>query len=786
MRYDERKATAKERILQSKQRCIGIFTANLDDEYQSALWHAMEQEAKKRNIGTISFIGSRLGSPIASEASSNLAYHIASEKNIDGLIIIASSLATFFTTVDLNKFFSPWSALPRVSIGMRMQGMSDITVEGEEGIATLVQHLIEVHHRRRFAILKGPETHEESIRRLHACIEELKAHDIAIEPDMIMPGTFTDVAGHDAVRYLLDNHRTFDSLVCLNDWMAQGALEELASLGIKVPDDVSVIGFDGLDPSRYTLPPLTTVVQPLYEMGVLAIDVLDRIMAGGEEEHITLACEAVIRESCGCNPHVSYTPGLHELPSYATVSERLAVQDLLRLLRLGDYHQMIFRLNRALDATASESGSMHRWNEYLSVIEYKTSVESDLSPKTQAMLIGAARALIGDKIGRFQAAKRVAVESSFDSLRKVSAMLSGTFELEQLIINLKQSLHLFGIHEGYLVQFLNHSDQVQLLMTVQDLDNEQAFAEPYPAEEILPPVLGKQWKQRRWVLLPLVYTDEPLGYLLVPFGMVMPALYDVLQEQVGSTFKGSLLLAQIRKHERNLEEQVRVRTQDLLSEIRRRTELEQEVMEISNKTMERIGQDLHDDLCQYLLGISLLASSAKQRLSNKEGDPKEDFETISKHLSEAISKIKTISRGLMPLDLEPSSFQKRLEVLVADSLRYAEVEIDVNVDPAFHIEGADRELNLFRIVQEALTNAIKHSHARHIEISSGKTVSETGETLLCLTVSDDGTGLPKKLQKRGLGLRIMRNRAAMADARLSIESSEEGTTVSVLLKENHA
>jgi signal transduction histidine kinase len=58
--------------------------------------------------------------------------------------------------------------------------------------------------------------------------------------------------------------------------------------------------------------------------------------------------------------------------------------------------------------------------------------------------------------------------------------------------------------------------------------------------------------------------------------------------------------------------------------------------------------------------------------------------------------------------------------------------------------------------------------------------------LLCLTVSDDGTGLPKKLQKRGLGLRIMRNRAAMADARLSIESSEEGTTVSVLLKENHA
>lgn len=532
--------------------------------------------------------------------------------------------------------------------------------------------------------------------------------------------------------------------------------------------------------------PLTTVVQPLYEMGVLAIDVLDRIMAGGEEEHITLPCTAVIRESCGCNPHVSYTPGLHELPSYATPAERLAVQDLLRLMRLGDYHQMIFRLNRALDATASESGSMHRWNEYLSVIEYKTSVESDLSSKTQAMLTGAARALIGDKIGRFQAAKRVAVECSFDSLRKVSAMLSGTFELEQLMINLKQSLHLFGIHEGYLVKFLNRSDQVQLLMTIQDLEDEQAFSSTFPAQEILPPVLGKTWKQRRWVLLPLVYMDEPLGYFLVPFGMVLPALYDVLQEQVSSTFKGSLLLSQIRKHEKNLEEQVRVRTQDLLSEIKRRTELEQEVMEISTKTMERIGQDLHDDLCQYLLGISLLASSAKQRLGNKEGIIADELESISRHLNEAISKIKTISRGLMPLDLEHSSFQKRLEALVADSLRYAQVEIDVNVDPLFHIKDPTRELNLFRIVQEALTNAIKHSHASHIEISSSRIDGEEGETTLCLTVSDDGTGLPKKLQKRGLGLRIMRNRAAMADAELTIQSNEEGTTVSVLLKEKHA
>ncbi len=286
------------------------------------------------------------------------------------------------------------------------------------------------------------------------------------------------------------------------------------------------------------------------------------------------------------------------------------------------------------------------------------------------------------------------------------------------------------------------------------------------------------------VLLPLVYLDEPLGYFLVPFGTVRPALYDVLQEQISSNLKGSLLLQQIREHEKNLEEQVALRTRDLSQEIKRRTELEQEVMEISTRTMERIGQELHDDLCQYLLGISLLASSARQQLENNQEPQKESLGKISEHLSEAIAKIKTISRGLMPMELEPHSFLERLEALVGDNLRLVAIDIDVNVDPGFSIPDRTRELNIFRIVQEALTNAIKHSKAKHIEISSAKKIDPQGMSVLSLEVRDDGTGLPEHIQGgEGLGLRIMQNRAAMADAKLSLESDNEGTTVQIEFKE---
>jgi signal transduction histidine kinase len=111
------------------------------------------------------------------------------------------------------------------------------------------------------------------------------------------------------------------------------------------------------------------------------------------------------------------------------------------------------------------------------------------------------------------------------------------------------------------------------------------------------------------------------------------------------------------------------------------------------------------------------------------------------------------------------------------------IDIDVNVDPAFSIQDRTRELNIFRIVQEALTNAIKHSKAKHIEISSAKKIDSQGTSVLSLEVRDDGTGLPEHIQGEGLGLRIMQNRAAMADAKLSLESDDEGTTVQIVFKE---
>ncbi len=763
--------------MSERKRCIGVFTASLDDGYQSTVWHAIQHAAQERGFGSVSFLGSRLGSPIASEASSNLAYHLASERNIDGLIIISSSLATFFSSVDLRDFFAQWASLPRVSIGMRIRGMSDIVVEGAEAISSLVEHLVEEHGRRSFALIGGPESHDEAISRLTACRTTLAMKGLPLDERLVVPGTFTQDSGMRAVETLLSTGVPFDALVCMNDRMAQGALDELARQGIKVPDDVSVVGFDNIESSRYTLPPLTTVMQPMHEMGERAVAMLENLMEGGCEEHVSLTCVPVIRESCGCGPRFSYTPELEDIPRYATNEERRAIFDLMILVRKGDYDGVVMRLNRAIDATNMESGAMDRWNDYLSVVENHCAKNMEPGSRQLATIMGAARALTGEKFGRSQAAKRVATESSFETLRQVSAMLAGAFELEDMFTNLRKGLQLFGIHEGFLITFNGKPGRARMLMSMREVP--PADQEDFEYTELLPPHLGKQWRNGQWILMPLVHIDEPLGYLFVPIGIVIPALYDVLQEQISSNLKGTLLLEQVRSHERTLTEQVEIRTRDLLGEIKRRKELEHEVMEISSKTMERIGQDLHDDLCQHLLGISLLASSVKSSLTHCGKTETEALEQISALLSESITKIKTISRGLLPLEMEPHAFSEQLEALVGDAKRYASVAIELHTEDDFEIADPDISLHVFRIIQEALNNAIKHSKAKKVEITLETEFDHEGDPVRIATIRDDGIGLPATIREGGLGLRIMRNRASMAQVGLQIDTSKDGTSVRV-------
>ncbi len=126
--------------------------------------------------------------------------------------------------------------------------------------------LIEQGHRR-IAFIAGPEDQEDARTRLAGYRDTLMRHKIDIDPGLIVPGDFQESGGLLAVNQLLASNQRFTAIFAANDLTAYGARLALYRRSIRVPDDISIIGFDDLHSSMYTTPPLTTVRQPLYEVG---------------------------------------------------------------------------------------------------------------------------------------------------------------------------------------------------------------------------------------------------------------------------------------------------------------------------------------------------------------------------------------------------------------------------------------------------------------------------------------------------------------------------------------
>jgi PAS domain S-box-containing protein len=203
-------------------------------------------------------------------------------------------------------------------------------------------------------------------------------------------------------------------------------------------------------------------------------------------------------------------------------------------------------------------------------------------------------------------------------------------------------------------------------------------------------------------------------------------------------------------------------------------QLQREVLGISVGEQRRIGQELHDGLGQQLTGLGLLATS----LLNKASKPEHTLASLlASGLQEAISQVRALSRGLVPVDIDAEGLAGALEILVDKVRLQSDIEINLVITERVNVADNSSALHLYRIAQESLNNAIKHSRASRIEICLGLAGSRG-----CLAIRDNGHGFERHShESRGLGLRIMQHRCGMIDAEFKIESSREhGTEVKCL------
>ena len=238
------------------------------------------------------------------------------------------------------------------------------------------------------------------------------------------------------------------------------------------------------------------------------------------------------------------------------------------------------------------------------------------------------------------------------------------------------------------------------------------------------------------------------------------------------------MLLHIRTLKIDLEDRVIARTADLNREILERERLEHELLEIGERERRRLGYDLHDGLGQHLTGTSLALQVLCRKLTRRGLPEADDASKAVALIEEGITLSHKLAKGLQPVEIHAGGLMQALHEFAAATSNMFSVACKFRCDAPIMISDVSTADHLYRIAQEATSNAVKHGRASNIIITL-----EANEEDTVLRVADDGVGMARPdAVETGMGLRIMRQRAKLIGAVLEIVTSrDQGTVISCRL-----
>ncbi|RQO58446.1 transcriptional regulator [Paucibacter sp. KBW04] len=265
---------------------IGVITQAIDSPFYGAALRGIEETLDPAGFSPL-FVSGHWNA--ATEARCITMLH---SRRVDGIIVLTGRLSD-------QALADCALQLPVVATGRTLSspGLYTLNFDNFEGARLATQHLTDLGHKQ-IAFISGEDEHPDATERLRGYRAALEEAGLAFEPKLVVPGAYHEVSGMLAVENLLSSRQPFSAIFAANDQMAVGAALALHKRSLRVPDDVSLVGFDDMASSQFSLPPLTTVHQPNYELGQLAAQAMLQLLAGEEPQIEMPAPRLVRRDSC--------------------------------------------------------------------------------------------------------------------------------------------------------------------------------------------------------------------------------------------------------------------------------------------------------------------------------------------------------------------------------------------------------------------------------------------------------------------------------------------------------
>ncbi len=637
----------------------------------------------------------------------------------DGIIILFATLVDRPVTRLADQMKTLFSSIPVISAGIEIPDIPSVVIKTKSSMEQLMMHLLSFHRYRKFLYISGPPGHPDNIIResvFRTSLKDAGMTDNTISWDIIN-AYFSEYSGMFALQeYIKSNPANPpDVIVCANDTTAIGALKMLNMQEDAGWEKCAITGFDDVEKIRTDITGLTTVRQPIDTMGSLSVDLMHKMLTGQETPSVLhIDSSLVIRTSCGCGSK----PGSKIIPQ---------------------------------ETDSPDICNKESMNSYIARMQYE-NLKSNLAQQ---------------------------YVSFFGQDVNLAPDMAG------VIVSLRNFLGNVNVNTFYFCLFEPAATVPEegMLVYKKEGNTEKKF-EPYKKIRLKSFFAADLFKSggtpSHRILHYLASGTERLGFIIYDADETNYPQMCSCAVFLSTGLKRIYALEEEKKRSRLLELEVQRRTRNLIDtnrklqiESKKRIKVEAEVLKISELERRRFSMDMHDDICQRLAGISMMCRGMAEGNSQ--------LGELSELIEETLKRTRQYVHNSFPVELESLGMRQGIEQLCytteQQSCGTLKVPFTWNVKGDIKLNSTD-EINVYRIIQEAIHNAVKHAQASEIAVSVLQT-----ENGIDISIKDNGTGNDSlAIQKRGvgIGLNSMKYRADQMGGTCRIVSSEKSGT-SVLL-----
>jgi signal transduction histidine kinase/DNA-binding LacI/PurR family transcriptional regulator len=720
----------------TRQRTIGLLGTGLVTFMQNQLWQGAMKAAQKHGTRLVYYPTISLSSSPPFTPQTKVLFDLIDARHIDGLLVWYAGIAEGIAIDGGKSFLDRYKGIPLVTIGGRLENRPDLSIDNYQGVYSAVEHLIKVHSRHHIAIVRGPIGHPDANERYRGYTEALQAYNLPTNPDYEAQSSFelktaAEMTEAAIARWLQDLHLEIDAVVASSDYMALAAIRAIEARGLRVPEDIAVVGFDDVDDSQASIPSVTTVHQSFYDQGHQGTEMLLALIDGQTlPAQSIMPAQLVVRESCGCIAESlslsniamdeQAKPEIGALNSSAenfsgnliTIAQDLNVpvahlENLAMLLKSDltskTSHQFLPALRLALIEAQNIHFNAITWQNMLSLLRRQvlSDSNSDIGWFGET-LFNQARVLVMEIHQRAYIRQQLIVEQKIENLLRTSEALITSFGEQLFIDTLYEWLPEIGFPGFFLSLYDNPNQPALWSHLILAYDNGHRLDLPadglrFPTGQLIPESVLPSRPAAPSVVEPLYFRDEQLGILVLEAGPTEGAIYENLRAQISSALQGSRLLQQLLK-----------RTQQL---------------EAANSELEAFSYSVSHDLRAPLRAIDgfshILIDDYGAALPENAQNFLRRIQSNVKRMSDLINDLLAFSRiGRKALQVEDVDMNQLVQEVLDDFRADNEpkqVEIVVDALPACK---ADRSL-LKQVWINLISNAIKYSSKRenpHINI----------------------------------------------------------------------